>query len=937
MASFVTASSPATANVSADPPAKEYRCTWGNCTKSFSRAEHLHRHALNHDETKGNFTCQRCQAVFRRRDLLDRHMARHKEKDEEAGGEGLGRLQTRKRLWRDSTGAVVTKRRPEHEKRSLSSTPASKRLKVRDDSFESTGFSNRKDTPISPPPSTGEHISHRPNAARLLELAGEAPRTDDLWPAFSEDAILPEDDGTAVESLEFLCNASWGSQSQESTSSDILYHDFFAPDTASSFNNPFTTLSYYNWLFEKETWPTLGFDSSHPPGNSSMSSLDNFPHFSPQQYGNKQRQVELLHPSVTSNHPFKQSSNGFQIPRLSPDVSRRSFSQESMSPETSAANQILALSQMAGTSMAASLGYLGAGSSSPIPTQFHRNGQDYLPTPIALGSSYEMDSNLDKTKQVRKLPVIDEAAWQSVLSLIDRGRPKVPDGLEITRDHPLLSLPVLQDYCDLYFTRFNTSYPLLHQATFDPGRVDSLLLTSVLLLGATYSDRESHLFAICVHDIMRVQILGSPDFTTRPPLWILQTILLVECFGKSRAGQLQHDMSHLFHGLLINLIRRSDCQSARCQDLENNEKDIDHKWRAQVDAEQRRRLALLCFMWDTQHAVLFSQSLCMNAAELKLTLPWNECLWEAETAEKWHRLHLQENTQPLYLSVLKSYFNNGTGSRSWNLNALSRVLVLHGLMSVAWDLNRRDQTSLGLAVASQDESWQARIGRSYDTWKEDFDSYSREKLLALDDNDRSKEDFQKFCTAILAIYHAAHIILNAEINDMQINAGANHIIGRLVTKVDRERSQIRVECWAKSSSPAATKAASHAAHILRDSIRRLKNWDAGDFFHYPWLLYLATLTCWTFQICTKNNEAGDEAPVSAGDDEDSDWDSRAEMNALVSAMARSSLEELGKVASKYRTGDLPRVIAKHLSSIRWAVVQEGMIVLKGLTGKINGR
>ena len=88
----------------------------------------------------------------------------------------------------------------------------------------------------------------------------------------------------------------------------------------------------------------------------------------------------------------------------------------------------------------------------------------------------------------------------------------------------------------------------------------------------------------------------------------------------------------------------------------------------------------------------------MNAAELKLTLPWNECLWEAETAVEWQRIHLQENAQPLYLSVLKTYFNYGSGLRPWKLNALSRVLILHGLMSVAWDLNRRDQTSLGMSL-----------------------------------------------------------------------------------------------------------------------------------------------------------------------------------------------------------------------------------------------
>lgn len=161
----------------------------------------------------------------------DRHRARHKEKDDEAGGEGLGRLQTRKRLWRDSTGAVVTKRRPEHEKRSVSSTAASKRLKLQDHSLESTnGFTDQKDVPISPPPSTGEQISNRSDAAGTSELPREPPQADDLWPSLSEDAILP-DDSAAVESLEFLCNASWGSQSQESTSTDILYNDFFAPDT----------------------------------------------------------------------------------------------------------------------------------------------------------------------------------------------------------------------------------------------------------------------------------------------------------------------------------------------------------------------------------------------------------------------------------------------------------------------------------------------------------------------------------------------------------------------------------------------------------------------------------------------------------------------------------------------------------------------------------
>jgi hypothetical protein len=47
---------------------KKFGCSFPNCGKSFSRSEHLHRHALNHKD--GNNTCLRCSAHFRRRDLL---------------------------------------------------------------------------------------------------------------------------------------------------------------------------------------------------------------------------------------------------------------------------------------------------------------------------------------------------------------------------------------------------------------------------------------------------------------------------------------------------------------------------------------------------------------------------------------------------------------------------------------------------------------------------------------------------------------------------------------------------------------------------------------------------------------------------------------------------------------------------------------------------
>jgi len=71
----------------------------------------------------------------------DRHMARHKEKDDEAGGEGLGVLATRKRLWRDANGNIVNARRPSYtqegtkrrqtnrvEKRSTRANPTERKI-----------------------------------------------------------------------------------------------------------------------------------------------------------------------------------------------------------------------------------------------------------------------------------------------------------------------------------------------------------------------------------------------------------------------------------------------------------------------------------------------------------------------------------------------------------------------------------------------------------------------------------------------------------------------------------------------------------------------------------------------------------------------------------------------------------------------------------------
>lgn len=348
------------------------------------------------------------------------------------------------------------------------------------------------------------------------------------------------------------------------------------------------------------------------------------------------------------------------------------------------------------------------------------------PTPQFVNSSPSSHNDLERPLSMLRppsnLPVIQDDARDRLLEIIDVSQPSAPFGGPFNAwDHPLLSLAALQDYLDLFFTKFNTTYPLIHCATFDPGRAEALLLLSVLLLGATYSNRDAHQLAVCIHDVVRPQIFAHAGFSAKPELWVLQTILLVECFGKSRAGQKQHDMSHLFHGLLINLIRRSDCQTVQTapfSELPAEKERLASHWRQWAEAEEKKRLALLCFMWDTQHAVLFCQSLCMSAFELRLSMPCSQALWEAADDTSWRSVQSASPQQEIsYLTALKSYLFNPGSQRPAKLNSLARILVLHGLMSIAWDLERRDQTALGVVSFVGGVNWRNRLGDAYDLWK----------------------------------------------------------------------------------------------------------------------------------------------------------------------------------------------------------------------------
>lgn len=79
----------------------------------------------------------------------------------------------------------------------------------------------------------------------------------------------------------------------------------------------------------------------------------------------------------------------------------------------------------------------------------------------------------------------------------------MPDGNLLCSSSVFLSLDNMQSQLDRFFMKFNTAYPLIHMATFDHATAEPILLLTMILLGATYADKEAHQLAVCVHDVLR--------------------------------------------------------------------------------------------------------------------------------------------------------------------------------------------------------------------------------------------------------------------------------------------------------------------------------------------------------------------------------------------------------------------------------------------------
>jgi hypothetical protein len=151
---------------------------------------------------------------------VERHLIRHQEKDEEAGGEGLGDLQTRKKLWRDADGRIVTKRptqiSDQQQARKKQPNISEESSQIQDNYFIQEAYPGLNSALLSPP---GTLMS----TSSLDQFSQVSP-----GPPMPEQQLVSQDD-----IFDFLANSTWGDLPHGAMDMqvDAPLDDMFRPDT----------------------------------------------------------------------------------------------------------------------------------------------------------------------------------------------------------------------------------------------------------------------------------------------------------------------------------------------------------------------------------------------------------------------------------------------------------------------------------------------------------------------------------------------------------------------------------------------------------------------------------------------------------------------------------------------------------------------------------
>ncbi|RLV95964.1 Zinc finger protein klf1 [Spathaspora sp. JA1] len=464
------------------------------------------------------------------------------------------------------------------------------------------------------------------------------------------------------------------------------------------------------------------------------------------------------------------------------------------------------------------------------------------------------------------------------------------------------SLERFEEYLDLYWFNFAQTFPIIHQATFDPNALNIYLLVSIIVIGMAHSlDKIEYETSIALNKKFRRIIYDVIEDKTELPLPLIQALLLhnfsAKNFGDSglcKIAQIDHGANIMymkFTGLLENLTEPMVNRAAVGEELTN-------QWRNWIHYESCKRAVFFEFICDTQHAT-FSKLELLTAFDIKLELPCTDEVWNCTDALKFINEYQKQPkgllSRPRFLHERNGYsnsnsFNGGSEETEsvrsvkpvqvstwptflWSLKSMmhskdemeysldcyslfSRYIILHGLLRICYDMRGQNLFDLGIVSNQKLSEYFSRLEKGFLTWKDYFDlhvqlyekqvkskgenqTHSSNLILTLNDYGPTNASW-----ANVSFYYTGLFCLYGDIPAIKIFASeyktftSGNIQG--LKEIEHHRNDLMIDQWAKSIYGEV--ALVEACMFLR--LVHNNEETINTFSHVPQTAHMAALIIW---------------------------------------------------------------------------------------------
>jgi len=767
---------------------KKFECQHPGCGKSYSRAEHLYRHQLNHTP-KNIYRCDfpDCHRYFVRQDLCVRHRERHTTQGSQlhkrdafaqasnnqgkkpanispAGSyeDAYDNPKTNNHLPNDDSNALASEQYISTD--SALETPSNYHTDQRLSSASSSTPNNVIDPRFFPPtPRTNATTSGMLNHGS--NNYGTSPQTPDqanqamAWPRRRESISAMH---TRHVNSQTISQSVPQSPIRTYSNSSGVAHPLPVLRTGSE--TYMTSHQRDSDFLPSTDMVNMNYPTAMRSPDLSRQSQDVFAAaVSHGLAGNNTDQY--LYPHVNGSNPAIDMNNGFGYPifgaedygRASPFTLNDNFANwlfndnvtghVSFSPDllpiTSYHDEMVLRQQW------------------PIGTQDTNHAfpyQDSLPMshpssiPHILNSSHPASYIMSEEKRQELLDLMQMQFVERAHDAVKKRKDMIFEG-NIDADDHILSLRMMHTYIGSYWYHQHAQLPILHKPTFEADKTPTLLLLAVVAIGAATLDKaygtaltdSAAEFANFIVWHLRWEIIRDIDYRPPAKLWVFQTLLLIEVYEKMYSSRTLHERAHIHHDSTLTLMRRGSSLIGRCASesppslveekngrvttngtstLHDSSHRSDESWHRWITTEATRRAAFGAFVLDAIHCTMFGHSAKMVAHEMRLPLPCDEALWSPTSPAEVSRVQTSLRTNGVKPIGFLEGLKKTLNGQRVRTNSFGRTIIMAGLLSVSWHMAQRD-----LQIASIGPRAANSIGGP-DKWKgtllRAFDNWKRD-------------------------------------------------------------------------------------------------------------------------------------------------------------------------------------------------------------------